>query len=379
MALRLEELGDAIARTGASLLALEQDPTLQLLDASALRGETARRWAAAAEARAELFGAHRQLSDLLEKAAAARPAEVGPLLDAATIIGVDVAVPLAERSLLDGSRRVERVTPDQRLADMVATFADVRALVSAVEEIWAAAIPWVRDRRAGLGELTAEALALDVPVPAALADLEGELDAVAESVVADPLAWPTPAVAASEARLDAAGNELASLRAVRDDWAGQLAAARRSVTSLGALVVADGEIGTRARSRISGIDAPANGDPCSELATELDAIAARADTTSWQDAAADLAAWRQRVEAATAAIEQRVAVHQALLDRRTELRGRLDAYVAKAARLHRLEDAELSALRHRAHDALYTAPTDLVEAGELVRDYQDSLRGEPPS
>jgi hypothetical protein len=358
-------------------LALEQDPTLQLLDASALRGETARRWAEAAAARADLFGAHRQLSELLERATAMRAGDVAALLDVATVVGLDVPVPLAERSLLDGSRRVERVTPGQRLADMAASFAAVRTVISAVDEIWGAAIPWVRDSRARLAALTAEAEALGVSVPDALDAIGGALDALAEAVVADPLAWPTPAIAATDARLDAAGNDLAARRAVRDDWPGQLATARQLVTSLAALVVTDREVTTRARSRISGIRSPADSDPIPDLAAELDALAVGAETASWQDASAGLAAWRRRMDAATAAVAKRVAAHQALLDRRIELRGRLDAYEAKAARMHRLEDAELAALRRRAHDALYTAPTDLVAAGELVRDYQEALRREP--
>ena len=61
------------------------------------------------------------------------------------------------------------------------------------------------------------------------------------------------------------------------------------------------------------------------------------------------------------------AAHQALLDERDELRGRLDAYTAKAGRLGRLEDTELAALRRRAHEALHTAPTDLVMPSDLVR------------
>ena len=164
---------------------------------------------------------------------------------------------------------------------------------------------------------------------------------------------------------------------VRDDWPGHLATARQLVTSLAALVVTDREISARAQSRISGIESAADSDPSPDLAAELDALAARAETASWQDAAAGLAAWGRRMDAVTAEVAQRVAAHQALLDRRIELRGRLDAYEAKAARMNRLEDAELAALRRRAHDALYTAPTDLVVAGDLVRDYQEALRREP--
>ena len=38
-----------------------------------------------------------------------------------------------------------------------------------------------------------------------------------------------------------------------------------------------------------------------------------------------------------------------------------------------LEDPDAAERYERARDALYTAPTDLTEAAELVRSYQDML------
>src|SRR5262249_13666986 len=55
-------------------------------------------------------------------------------------------------------------------------------------------------------------------------------------------------------------------------------------------------------------------------------------------------------------VERRAA---ALLDRREELRGLLDAYQARAARLGGAEDTDLDARYARAHDLLWTAPCDL--------------------
>ena len=66
---------------------------------------------------------------------------------------------------------------------------------------------------------------------------------------------------------------------------------------------------------------------------------------------------------------------------RDELRGRLDAYRAKAAALGRAEDLVLDDAYGRARDALYVAPCDLDEATRLTEDYQRSIRsgarGEP--
>ena len=62
-----------------------------------------------------------------------------------------------------------------------------------------------------------------------------------------------------------------------------------------------------------------------------------------------------------------------LLDRRTELRGRLEAYRAKATKLGHAEHAGLSALHRAAHDVLFTAPCDLPEATRAVGRYQRAV------
>jgi hypothetical protein len=62
-----------------------------------------------------------------------------------------------------------------------------------------------------------------------------------------------------------------------------------------------------------------------------------------------------------------------LLERRTELRGRLEAYRAKATKLGHAEDAALSVLHRAAHDVLFTAPCDLAEATRAVGRYQRAV------
>src|SRR5207237_464342 len=63
----------------------------------------------------------------------------------------------------------------------------------------------------------------------------------------------------------------------------------------------------------------------------------------------------------------------ALLRRRDELRGLLDAYQAKAARLGAAEDIELAAHYRQASDLLWTAPCDLAAATAAVTRYQQAI------
>jgi hypothetical protein len=62
-----------------------------------------------------------------------------------------------------------------------------------------------------------------------------------------------------------------------------------------------------------------------------------------------------------------------LLDRRAELRGRLDAYRVKGARLGFAEHPDLTARHKTAYDLLHTRPCDLPAATRAVHGYQHLL------
>jgi hypothetical protein len=92
------------------------------------------------------------------------------------------------------------------------------------------------------------------------------------------------------------------------------------------------------------------------------------------------------VERSVAAARERAAhVHEAadgLLQRRAELRGRLDAYRSRAGRMGLVEHDELAARHRAAQDLLYTSPCDLPAATRAVVAYQRYLndlteRGHP--
>ena len=64
---------------------------------------------------------------------------------------------------------------------------------------------------------------------------------------------------------------------------------------------------------------------------------------------------------------------QGLLDRRTELKGRLKAYEAKAARLGLAEDPDLLSSRRIATGLLSRRPCDLRAVTRAIVDYQQML------
>ncbi len=153
---------------------------------------------------------------------------------------------------------------------MTEQFSAVRAVVATVERVWAEAIPWAGDARARLAGLAGDE-------PDGLAQA---LDAAAEVALGDPLGWSSSVAAAIDAQLASARDELDALRSVRDDWPGQLDAARRLLDELGAAVAGSEDVVARATSRIAGAAPLATGDPCHRLAAELDAVAESAGTAA---------------------------------------------------------------------------------------------------
>jgi len=82
------------------------------------------------------------------------------------------------------------------------------------------------------------------------------------------------------------------------------------------------------------------------------------------------------IRARDRAVQQR-GVADGLLARRDELRGRLEAYRAKAAALGYAEDAELASAFDQAHALLFSAPCDLRAATRAVHAFQAGLARRP--
>jgi hypothetical protein len=87
----------------------------------------------------------------------------------------------------------------------------------------------------------------------------------------------------------------------------------------------------------------------------------------------ELAGLERTIRQALARAEELRSAADGLLARRDELRGRLDAYRAKAARSGFAEDAALTDRYQSAYDLLYTAPCRLPAATQAVHAYQQSL------
>jgi chromosome segregation ATPase len=340
----------------ANLLDLDGSFGKRMLAGAALTGESQRRWEAAAADLAALWETFTSYAAVVDKAAgllagARRPsdrelAQITTLLTGASV-EVTRSVPLVRRDLTETGR--SRLTLAAAVRGMRRTFASVADVVAAAEGVWNATADGLSEIGAQLDDAKKQLGDTDDEAAGALAAAGDELGRLRDLLNSDPLAlWQGGS--ADTGRLDRLRKQASA------------AAARAA------------EIGrVRADARIAAAELP----PPPAEAAGLDVRLATLDKLKAAGRWARLATELDTIEAEAAAAEQRCRDVQraaaALLGSRDELRGLLDAYQIKAARLGAVEDSELSKLYDEAHELLWTAPCDLAAAGAAVTRYQQAI------
>ena len=94
---------------------------------------------------------------------------------------------------------------------------------------------------------------------------------------------------------------------------------------------------------------------------------------TWPARARALSELEADVDAAAAQVRAAHALAEGLLERRTELRGRFEAYRAKAGRLGLAERPDLLAVDGDVRRLLWTRPADLAAATRALVSYQQLL------
>jgi hypothetical protein len=381
----IERLRAAVDRVGANLVEIERDPHRQLLDAATLRGETATRWIGARSALADLFDAYARMTAYVEHVTELRrqasfDPRLAPDLDAmltGPVIELSSAsVGIDERGLFDGSRKVTRCTADQLLARMANDFEIAKAAVFGVAQAWDGLVPRVAAVRETLMRAEAQVVALGETRPE-LASVRGQLDALGELIAEDPLAVDARAVDELEAAAVSVARDVERADGLRRDLGDRVAACRAEIDALTTAGQRGSAVEREARAKIALPPKPDSIVYAAELGTALDRVIVLADGAQWRSAERELMAWQAACADARSRVELGAANARAALAYRDELRGRLDAYGAKAASCGLAEHAQLTRMFDAAQRALYTAPTDLEQAEVLVRKYQDAVNAAP--
>jgi len=381
---RLAGLRTAMEAVSTNLVELETDADRVRLDHATLSGATAARWSDATQSLTSLWQWFSQLNELLERVGQLRGAkkldadrrrELERLVTGPSIELSSAEIPLAERGLLGPAVSTLQCSPDDLLAAMGSAFDQAKTVVAGCARVWRSLEPRlasILDRQAGADKLAAGLGERHRPE---LVRLRGQLDDTAQQLASDPLSFEPQTIDPIDATLRAIEADLQGLVVLRDGLAERLSAARAELDELRHAVAAGAEAYREATEKI------ANPQVCAPLVVgsilehQLDQATAAAGRAEWRSAKYLLDQWSDRVAAQLAEAQRIVQINRAPVGTRNELRGRLDAYRAKAFRAGLLEDHALSELYGRAHQALYTAPTDLGAAAGMVLRYQQALAG----
>jgi len=382
---RIAELRATVDRITTNLADLDGDLTRQMLDASTtLRGRTDEAWTAARGGLEHLWQGQLALRDVIDRIESTRGRrttlsrsqlqEVAELLD-----GISVTlVTGTSRSLTAGPIVTVDLTVDALVADMSTTYDAITAVVDRVAEVWSGVGPALADLDTRVVRLEDAAAISGERAPNELAQARRAIRDAEDLSRCDPLGLGDDAVAVIERMVDRAGASLAAATAARQELDAESADVRVAIDLCLEAVARVRTVCAEVAPRIAGsapwsVELDRIGLETMALAHEVDGAGAAPDSAPVVRRRR-LAEVGNRAEALRQ--EVRALDHQATgcLATRDELRGRLDAYRAKAVALGRAEDLELDELYGRVRDALYEAPCDLERSAVLADDYQRAVR-----
>jgi hypothetical protein len=380
---KLDGLHRACERIGANLLELELDSRRELLEGIALEGESAARWSAASATLLELWRRHGLLQELLERADALRgkrgrlpddrKTKLEQLLRGPSVVLTPGSDALEQRALLGTSRGTVRSTPDDLLSRMAADFDEVTATLAELAGAFGELTPRVAACGNTLREAAARAAGAESDALEAACRRHAALTAL---LARDPMAVAEEDVGALETTAAALMREATAVAELRDGVDERLARGREL---LGAVERAGEEaLDARAETLAKILEPDVSEPPAvAELATGLARVERLTQARRWREAYDELVRWTRGAEAALDRSRAVAAANRAPVEARNQLRGRLDAYHAKARSLRLIEAPGVAELHEQAQRVLFEAPTDLARADELVARYQRALSARP--
>ncbi len=385
----LRALREEKERISSALLDLEDHEGTRLLKGARLAGETWRRWEDAKteiayvwrlyDAYQRTLGAAAELRERHPRPGSAVLVELTGLLAGASVEVPDGEIPLARRTLLGETR--ERITLDEAVSRMSDGYARAAEVIGAADAAWTALLVPLEDIEGTWRDTARLAQGLDGSRHPELDRLGRELSALGIVARTDPLSLVGGDGRPDTSRLDRIRDSLEALRAslaeaarLRDGYEQRLAAVQASIDDVEAAERRAREARTTAELKIVSAGLPEPPSQGGGLRHRLAGLEELRRGGRWAELAARVAELDRATGAALAQAEDNLRLSTGLLDRRGELRGRLEAYKAKAARLGLAEDERLTELYQQARDLLWTAPCDLRRATAAVAAYQRAIR-----
>jgi hypothetical protein len=374
-----------------NLLDLDGSFGKQLLSGASLTGESKQRWDTAAATLAALWETFNAYSAVIDQAAqlmsTVKDRDLGSVI--ALLSGPSVRLsrgpaPLGRRDLADGG--VDMLTAPSAVAQMRREFSRVTEVVAAAEAVWGEVGGLLDQASTTLSRAASLAAGLsDDMVSARLAEVSTQLSVQRTTLNTDPLSlWQdggdgraghADASAASRVR-----DQVAAVAAEVDSVAKDRDNARQRIDAIAgvqATAIAAWQDALQARQRaaakIAGEFLPAVPASYPGAAFQRASLDTLASAGQWQRLAAEADRAERDLGAEITAYRKAADEAESAFSRREELRGMLQAYKAKAARLGGAEDFGLTERYDAARELLWTAPCDLGAAADAVAAYQQAI------
>lgn len=370
-------------RIAESLVEMDAHPGHRLLRDTALSGLTATRWAEARTAMATLWEQYTTYGALVARAREVRARRSRPgdeeleelthILNGPVVELDSEAIPIERRGLTGPAQVTERISMAELLGRMRQAFDTVTAVLAAAESAWSAAIGRLEplDERIRQVSILAESVG-----EGEFTSLRRDLEKARELVLTDMLtAQATDAIPEIERRLTELEARLKELARIRDEFSSRLANLEAALSDVEAAEAMARQAYTAVLDKIADPGLPEPTDQgSSALRGRLTRLRSRMDTAGWAALAREADELDRFAASTLDTTRTSLRAMTGLLDRRAELRGRLEAYQVKAARLGHSEDGDLSRLHDEAHQILFTAPCDLPAATRALNRYRQAIQ-----
>jgi hypothetical protein len=354
-----------VASMSTTMVELDNHAGLEHVRRYPPTGVTAQRWTEIEKSLSQLWDDLGRMTSILESAQTVRArrskpddddrAELTRLLRQRPLEVSRQLIPLGQRQISGPGEAVECVglaDTAKRMHSAYPTVIEFLDAVDGINSLIAQRLAPVQQRLyeagvAGPKEM-AELLAVSATDPLSLTerDVEKRITAIADSI-------------------ERQSNELATLVALQANWPDAIAKTASQLDALRDATQRAAQVRTRAKEKVVSGPLPVHADAEPDLRAELRSI-----TTP--DPAA-LLSLQRRIEEALRVARDDEEVAQGLLDRRSELKGRLTVYEAKAARLGLGEDPDLLASSRIAAGLLSRRPCDLRAVTRAITDYQQLI------
>jgi hypothetical protein len=255
----------------------------------------------------------------------------------------------------------------------------VRDVVARVDDVWRDLMPRIDAATVSLERAKAICGRLDVRVPE-VALAAQRLEAVRASVADDPLSLSGNVGPDLDALVEAAANAAGGLDrahgSLDDDLAGTdaLLAQLRVLRARAAAAYSEAVAKVLPAEELVRIPSTSVIDGTNGLAHRAAKIVGDAETGTrdWQRERTDLDRWHHSAGRLRSQLARGLRVNRAPIEQRNELRGLLRAYRVKAS-MSRGLPAEVADIGQRAHDELYTSPSNVAEAKALIDEFAAEL------